>query len=145
MTTLNPANLQAPQRTLEQERAKQAWGYISAVKTENENLEEKKRFAKEYKSLARGASADIQLNGLGQTLAFWRAKGKGEINEHTRLFEHISQWVMQQNEIRGAGNLLEWAISIATTDDYRRATAETIAFLVWVKRFAEAELDQQNQ
>lgn len=144
MTTPNTMQQQSPQRTLEQERAKQAWLYISAVKTENEPLAEKKRFAKEYKSLAQGASADIQLNGLGQSLAFWRAKGKGEANEHTRLFDHISDWVKRQNNIAGTGNLLEWVVSAATTDEYRRATAETVAFLVWIKRFAEAELDQKK-
>jgi CRISPR-associated protein Cmr5 len=37
-------------------------------------------------------------------------------------------------------DLLEWIVNPNTgSDRYRQATAEAIAFLVWVKRFAEAE------
>jgi len=36
--------------------------------------------------------------------------------------------------------LLEWIIKTATTEEYRRATSEAISFLIWLKRFAEAEL-----
>jgi CRISPR-associated protein Cmr5 len=36
--------------------------------------------------------------------------------------------------------LLEWVVKDASTDQYRRATTEAIAFLSWVKRFSEAEL-----
>ena len=142
MTTPRPEELQSPQRTLEQKRAKQAWQFISAIKEENKHLEEKKRYTEEYNSLVRGASADIQLNGLGQTLAFWCAKGK---NEHTHLFEHVSAWVMAQNGITNAPNLLEWIVNQAATNDYRRATAETLAFLSWLKRFSEAEFDKKKQ
>ena len=58
------------QRNLEQERASAAWEYITK---EVKGLPEKVQ--KEYASLAKKAPADIQANGLGQTLAFWRAKG----------------------------------------------------------------------
>jgi len=37
-------------------------------------------------------------------------------------------------------DLLYWIVNNAATDEYRRATAETMAFLTWLKRFAEAEL-----
>jgi CRISPR-associated protein Cmr5 len=46
------------------------------------------------------------------------------------------------SQIRQANgrDLLDWVIKDAMTNDYRRATAEAIAFLGWAKRFAEAEL-----
>ncbi len=121
------------QRTLEQERAKAAWMNIAQVKGES--------YRKEYLSLVRSAPADIQISGLGQTLAFWRSKGK---NEHETLYEHVSGWVMQQVEKQlGKQNqqkLLAWISLEATSDQYRQATAETMSFLLWLKRFAEAEL-----
>ena len=130
------------QRSLEQERAKMAWERVKHVS------EHGKGYAKEYGQLAKSALADIQANGLGQTLAFWRAKGMkdgkpkdhGE-NAHWRLYEHVSDWVMKRMNHTPSDGLMGWVIAVGTTtDDYRRATAEGMAFLGWLKRFAEAEL-----
>ncbi len=129
------------QRTLEQERAKKAWAWVNEVKGQS--------YAKEYGSLARGAPANIQVNGLGQTLAFWRAKGfeRGKPknngnNAPYQLFNHVSTWVGSCLKLKAESDkdLLSWIINAATTDEYRRATAEAMAFLSWLKRFAEAEL-----
>jgi len=119
------------QRSLEQERAKKAWEYVRQVKEE--------KYAKEYGQLAKSAPADIQANGLGQTLAFWRAKAKKDAH-YKALLDHASAWVMGQMKQQHRDGLLCWIMAKASTDDYRRATAEAIAFLNWLKRFAEAEL-----
>jgi CRISPR-associated protein Cmr5 len=132
------------QRSLEQDRAKAAWDKVLFVR-------DNKKGSKEYGSLARSAPAEIQTNGLGQTLAFWRAKGYKDgqpgDNEHARLFRDVSGWVMEQLKKQPgvAGDmadrdLLDWVVRSAGTDQYRRATTEAIAFLTWLKRFAEAEL-----
>lgn len=130
------------QRSLEQERAKKAWAFVDEVK-------EREKYAKDYGSLVKSAPANIQINGLGQTLAFWRAKGfdkgkpKGDGNNaHYQLFRHVSEWVIGQLELKttDSKDLLSWIVNNAATDEYRRATAETMAFLAWLKRFAEAEL-----
>lgn len=136
------------QRSLEQERAKAAWDKISDVR--NKQLQEKDHFGKEYGSLAKSAPTDIQTNGLGQTLAFWRAKGyeKGQPkhngnNAHYQLLVHLSSWLREQLKLpisQDAESVLNWIVEKATTEEYRRATAEAIAFLSWIKRFAEAEL-----
>lgn len=127
------------QRSLEQERANMAWECVSKVKNTN--------YEKEYRQLARSAPADIQSNGLGQTLAFFRARGfengnpkKNGANEHYQLLAHISNWIRKQVAPSESEDIVEWIATQATTSDYRRATAETIAFLNWLKRFAEAEL-----
>lgn len=117
------------QRAIEQERAKAAWGDVAAVKSE--------KHKKEYGQLARSAAADIQVNGLGQVLAFWRAKGKPE---HKDLYKDVNQWVRSRLGIAQPEDLLQWIMQRATTDEYRHATAEALAFLTWLKRFAEAEL-----
>lgn len=143
-----------PQQSLEQKRAAFAWKCITQVSDEHR---------KEYAGLAKSAPADIQINGLGQVLAFWRAKGyekgKSKGNAHSSIYAHVSEWLGDNERFNvekrfveeGAGNakrkvekwVLNWLTDTASTDDYRRATTEAIAFLVWLKRFAEAELDEK--
>lgn len=118
-------------RSLEQERAAKAWDCVRSVTGRK----------KEYVSLARGAPADIQANGLGQTLAFWKAKKEPE---HRQVYAAVSQWIQERLNL-GDRDLLEWVIKDANTNDYRRATAEAMAFLTWLKRFAEAELESGDK
>lgn len=120
------------QRTVEQLRSASAWKDVSATK----NLV----YAKKYKSLAKNAPADIQTNGLGQSVAFWRAKGK---DEHKRLFEHLSGWLKTQVT---QGELHLWIMADTTSSEaYRRATVEALAYLGWLKRFAEAEISGEEE
>ncbi len=127
------------QRTMEQERADFAWRKIKEVDA---------KVQEEYSSLVKKAPSDIQTNGLGQTIAFWRAKGyenghpkdDGK-NAHAQLLDHLTQWLKSSDALGlQTENLVEWVSKTAQVDEYRRATAEAIAFLVWLKRFAEAEL-----
>ncbi len=115
--------------TIEQCRAAAAWQNVKQVKG--------KDFAREYKTLAQGAPADIQTSGLGQTLAFWYAKGEPA---HKSLLGHLSAWVLRQMGAAAEDSLLHWVMR-HNSDEYRRATREALAYLVWIKRFAEAELD----
>jgi CRISPR-associated protein Cmr5 len=123
------ADPQSQQRTQEQKRAARAWENVREVVGHEK--------AKEYSQLSKGAPADIQTFGLGQTLAFWNAKGE---THHLNLLNHVSAWVLEQMKVTGSTSLLDWLINRASTDDYRRATTEAIAFLNWVKRFAESEI-----
>ena len=137
----------SPQQSLEQERAKFAWDCIKNVSEGSK---------KEYGSLAKRAPADIQLNGLGQTLAFWRAKGfKNGVPQDkadAKLLQHVSDWLVKPerslniaNAERNSGNqVLYWVAHNANSDQYRRATSEAIAFLLWLKRFAEAEFSSDS-
>lgn len=113
-------------QTQEQKRAKRAW------KNVHEEVKGK-GFAGEYKALVTSAPTDIQTNGLGQTVAFWQSRGKS----HQTLYRHLSDWVMQEMGVQG--DLMHW---ITQTDSrrYRQATVEALAFLGWLKRFAQAEL-----
>ena len=118
-------------RTKGQERAEAAWRAVKEVQP---------AYAGKYLALARSAPADIQVNGLGQTLAFWLARNEPE---HQALYGQVSRWVGGQ--MGAPGDLLEWLRARDTgSDRYRRATMETIAILVWVKRFAEAEFGRRE-
>lgn len=70
-------------QTLEQKRAASAWADIEKVTSESEQ--------KKYGTLARKVPAMIQINGLGTTLAFLKAKGKDKpADGHMLIFNHLS-------------------------------------------------------
>lgn len=124
---------QSKRRTIEQDRAKYAAECVN---------EAKRNGGKEYSSYSRRAGALIQTQGLGQALAFWYSKRQKE-KAYELLYKHMSSWLNRQ--LRTNKDILEWIQQDASTEDYRRATAEAQAFLIWLKRFAEAELgDDEN-
>ena len=112
-----------------------------------QNLRSKKggdEWKEKYGSVVRKLPSYILTNGLGQTLAFLKAKGKGEPgNEHEILYQHIEEWLQRQLGINN--NLLDWLVNTATSQQYRLATMEALALLQWLKRFAEAELPKGNE
>lgn len=120
------------QRSLEQQRAAFAWDCVQQVK--------KTSWASDYCQLAKGLPAMVQVNGLGQTLAFLDSKGKRQDNEHARLAADLSRWVSKQLLGSERNDLIPWITGQASAAEYRRATAEALAFLNWLRRFAEAEL-----
>jgi len=128
-------------RTLEQERAKKAWEcvvYCLIFKKDDEKWQSK------YNSLVRKVSSCILTNGLGQTLAFLKAKGEGKPDsEHEVLYQHIAGWITACLHING--DLLEWIITHANSQQYRRITMEVLSFLQWLKRFAEAQLPKGEE
>ncbi len=137
------------QRDLERERAKFAWEKIQKIKN-NPSDEVKSK----YGTLAQKASADIQTNGLGQTLAFWRAratpkergKESPENIAHGEILKHIEGWLNKDGGMKlGKNDLVDWITNVAKTNDYRRATIEATAFFIWLKRFAESELPRDKE
>ena len=117
----------SPQQTIEQKRARAAWDEVLAVKADQNN------YQGEYQSLVQGAPADVLTNGLGQTLAFLKAKkGKGK-GEHKALLEHLNQWVCPWMGWEQGDDLLRKLTEPDSGSDvYRRAMAETLAYLVWL-------------
>lgn len=153
---MQPSNEQpiSKRRNSEQLRGQQAWNDIRAIKDLDKSQE--KKLEKEYRSLARGLNAMIQINGLGQTLGFLKAKGKGdEKKSHYQLLLHLTNWMQDLKHFRasnsyvmqeGYDGLLRWVVDPETSsDDYRRATAECLAFGVWLRRFAEGELQEPEE
>ena len=116
-------------RDLDRNRANSAWENISKVDSTNT----------EYGRLAREMPTMIQVNGLAQTLAFLKAKKK---QHHLLIFEHLSGWVCNQLNFQN-GDLLDNVIKIES-QEYRRTTSESLAYLQWLKRFAEAAIDKKD-
>lgn len=120
------------QQTLQQKRAAHAWEKVKDVRGDSDKPSEK---AKKYGSLVRSLPAMIQSDGLATSLAFLLAKNE---EHHKNAYDHVSEWVMGQLDETSKLNLLEWVLENSSTH-YRRAASEALAYLNWLKRFAEAE------
>jgi len=123
------------QQTKEQERAAAAWNAVDNVP---------EQFKKQYGTVIKKLPMLILTNGLGASLAFLLAKGtpkrgdqpSNENRAHKTAYDHLSAWVMSQ--LQPNSDLMEW-VRTKNSTDYRRATTETLAYLNWLKRFAEAQ------
>ena len=124
--------------TLDQRRATNAWNVICTLKSKPEA--EQKRIQRAAKQLP----VRIMTAGLGHALLFVHTKGKA-----SALLTALSQWVCferygkspKPKEPKGPEKLphIIQGIKDGSADDLRRYTAETIAWLAWFNRFAEAE------
>lgn len=82
-------------QNMEQERGGQAWKHVKAIRQKDKTLQ------KEYRSLARGLNAMIQINGLGQALGFLKAKGKNDTNKaHFLLLAHLTEWMREPKSLQ---------------------------------------------
>ena len=122
--------------TLDQRRARHAWEAVRRVADRGEAGD---TYGREAKRLP----VRIMQAGLGHSLAFLRAKG-GEGN--TALLKDLADWILwKRGTADGSGarprdDALIKAIVEGDADFLRWATEETMAYLQWLNRFAEAEL-----
>ena len=108
---------------MSQQRAAAAWGATPET------------VSKEYLTVVRGAAATILISGLGQATAFWLAKGT---DAHTRVADALGAWLLRDaSDTAGAQDLLSH-IRACDSGSYRRLTQEALAYLAWLKRFADA-------
>jgi len=103
---------------------------------------------KEYKSYARKIPTMILSNGLGQTLAFIKAKSeKG--NAYDLIYQQLTEYMKSDHTARikmpqEKNDLVEWVIS-CNSSTYRYVTQEILAFLNWLKRFAEGLIEVEEE
>jgi CRISPR-associated protein Cmr5 len=102
---------------------------------------------KEYKSNTRKISTMILSNGLGQTLAFIKAKSeKG--NAYDLIYSQLTEYMKSDHTVRiqmpkEKNDFVEWVIS-CDSSKYRYITKEILAFLNWLKRFAEGLIEGEE-
>ncbi|MBI2190383.1 MAG: type III-B CRISPR module-associated protein Cmr5 [Planctomycetes bacterium] len=124
--------------TLDQRRAKHAWDAVQDAK--NKAGVHLKREPKKFGGQAKKLPTRIMASGLGQALAFLYAKGYAD-----GLLQEIADWVLdkraspESHEPKPQKDELIKAIIAGNSDFLRRATDETLAYLQWLNRFAEAE------
>lgn len=131
-------------QTLEQKRAAEAWSYVQYV---NEEIDDK-GFKKDYRSLVLKLPSLILTNGLGQTLAFLKSKGKGEESKPAeKIYQDLQVWLAKPEVINWGKatqpELIERIMAV-NSDKYRFVTIETLSFLNWLKRFADAVLPKDG-
>jgi CRISPR-associated protein Cmr5 len=115
---------------LEQGRAKHAFDAASeAVKRADKS---------DYKSYTKKVPMLIKTNGLGATVAFMNSKGKA----YKSILDNLESWFNTDPKFstiyRGLGGdgLVQKIMNCETTN-YRALTTEAMAYLGWLKRFAD--------
>jgi CRISPR-associated protein Cmr5 len=103
---------------------------------------------KEYKSHTRKIPTMILSNGLGQTLAFIKAKSeKG--NAYDLIYSQLTEYMKSAHTVRiqmpkEKNDFVEWVIS-CDSSKYRYITQEILAFLNWLRRFAEGLIEGEEE
>ena len=111
---------------LEQGRAKCAYKCAS-----------KRKDKKEYPQNAKKLPMYIKTNGLGAAMAFMKTKDKD-------IYDDVSDWLNDSDcTVRSlvwgntsGADLLECLVNI-NSSEYRAVTVEVLAFLNWLRRFAD--------
>lgn len=134
--------------TLEQLRAKYALDVI------NNKISNSK--AAEYGSIVRRLPSMILNNGLGQSLAFLKAKAKSddrnsnENNEMDLLYKDLQDWLCGEidndkhpRRIYKEGEFIKLLIE-GDRSQYFQAQQESLSLLTWMKKFADAYLPKSE-
>jgi len=132
-------------QTLEQKRAKHALEQVKALQKDAPG---------NYLSYVNALPAAILMNGLGQALATERAASD---QAHHRLAQHVSEWLLSpEAHTRYAASVSDEAqldavqqllgrIVAGDQDAYLWAQAEAIAYVTWLKKFANAFLNSSGR
>ena len=142
----------------EQERAKWAWDKVDEVAPRPGTGGRSGAVEKRYGTLARKLPSYLQVSGVGQTLAFLYAKGKGEGATGTTgagakgdgvLLRHLRERVLMVLANGGAvkaepRDVMQVVLQL-DPDQYRLETAELAAAATWLKRFAEGRLGEEEE
>jgi CRISPR-associated protein Cmr5 len=127
--------------TLEQKRAKDAFGKINKIKKDE-------KFGSKFRSYVERLPSMIVMNGLGQAMAFELAcaeLGKEnrtiDMKAHEELYKTIEAWLKECKVYEK--ELIESIIS-SDQESYIRAQAETLAYLEWLKKFSQAYLKRET-
>lgn len=126
------------EQSLDQRRAKHALDCIKNRENDAKQLD--------YLSYVKALPATILQNGLGQAMATLRAKGGDKNDPHRRLYEDVQSWLCggdEESPFPKQTDLLE-AITSNDHQHYLKAQAEAQAYLVWLKKFAAAFLNENT-
>lgn len=101
-----------------------------------------------YKSYAKKLPMMIKTNGLGAALAFCKSKNNNDQDKpgfaYKKLYEHITEWLKNDDKqlitLSNNDDLVAKVISLDSAQ-YRAVTVEVLAFLNWLRRFAEGLIE----
>jgi len=106
---------------------------------------------KKYKSYVKKIPMLIKTNGLGATLAYIKSKVKsksedGNVSEEGKvyglIYEHLTEWLKcdEKRLVNIDDDLVKVIISL-NSSEYRAVTNEILAFLNWLRRFADGLIE----
>jgi CRISPR-associated protein Cmr5 len=98
----------------------------------------------EYKSYVKKLPMLIKTNGLGSALSFYFANSASNGKVDTKktyglVYRHIEKWLKEDNKqlISFEDNKLAKTLLDMDSATYRAVTIEVLAFLTWLRRFAD--------
>lgn len=126
-------------QTIQQQRAARALNVVLNVKKQYPESAQTR-----FKAYSNSLPAMIQMNGIGQALAFAYQKSSGSKDENLgwkALLDAVGCWLLER-EIWGksADKNVVQALVNGNQQQYQLAQAEAQAFLSWIKDFARAEI-----
>lgn len=122
-------------QTLGQQRARQAWEEVEKA------CGSMKDFADDFADEAKKMPARIRTAGLAHTLAYLRAKGQGQ-----EVCSAIEKWVNgRRPPVPGKPQALVERCIQEDGAFLRYATAEALAYLEWLIRFADARAPKKEE
>ncbi len=99
----------------------------------------------EFRTLARSLPTMVQSNGLTAAVAYLYSK-KSNNNAHNLMYIIMHNWLIDRKDILKDDKIeLMYSISKMDSPSLRITTAEVMALLVWIKRFAEGMFDSNEQ
>ena len=123
---------------------------MTSVKSVIARLDEKQQ--KEFKSYVQGLPAMVQINGLGQAIAFYRShftltdKTKKGAAAYSALYDILNDWLCGDMplSVYPKGDLLDCIVS-HDMHDYRLAQSELQSLLVWLKNMTVALVEVADE
>ena len=144
-------------RNIEQERSRVAHSCVVEVSSLSSSKNEE--IQKKYSSYVSKAPVLILMNGIGNTLMFFKSKigniPQKEIDEdaskkaYDLLYKHINGWLSGKYSIfsnfTSGKDTVDWISDEKTTTIHvAYATEETLRFLNWLKKFSDALLKKEE-
>ncbi|ASF46386.1 type III-B CRISPR module-associated protein Cmr5 [Methylovulum psychrotolerans] len=136
-------------QTIQQQRAKYALECVTALTGQHHFTKEQQ---KNFISYANSLPAMIHTNGLGQTMAFHKAKGSNNaLNEtddkkrsYNALYKIVSDWLCRPPQVYENYDDVLKGITQEQIQSYQLAQAEALVLMSWVKKFAKAFLAEEE-
>ncbi|MBS1553117.1 MAG: type III-B CRISPR module-associated protein Cmr5 [Bacteroidetes bacterium] len=113
--------------------------------------EQGKDKGKDYKSYVKKIPMMIKTNGIGSTFAFMFSKnGKKEGIVYLEIGRHVFEWLKKDvnksfklENINSFQDLVKNIVKLNSTE-YRALTIEVLAFLNWLRRFADGLIEGEE-
>lgn len=93
----------------------------------------------EYKQYVKKVPMMIKNNGLGASMAFLFSKQSGNSKQNQAyklIYKQLTDWQSRTSDFDKSQGLEKFIIS-RRSEEYRLYTMEFIAFLTWLRRFAD--------